>query len=274
MDIVFGPGKSRFEEREMERERERDRERDREREQSRERESEERDHEPTVTSSSSSHRPSSSPAVSGEIQLNGNSTPCKSPVADCDMGNNNSPHLNNNNNIPGSLVNGLCGLNVGLNNNILHPSAQLNFNDVMKSPFRFDERSPFRFGNEDPGAIVGRFGESLIPKGDPMEARLQEMLRYNMDKYSTQNLDTLHIARRVRELLSIHNVGQRLFAKYVLGLSQGTVSELLSKPKPWDKLTEKGRDSYRKMHAWACDENAVLLLKSLIPKKGNTIKIM
>ncbi|XP_039297394.1 homeobox protein cut [Nilaparvata lugens] len=156
----------------------------------------------------------------------------------------------------------------GLNNNVLPlGAAPLGFPDVIKSPFRFDDRSPFRF-SDDPGAIVGRFGESLIPKGDPMEARLQEMLRYNMDKYSTQNLDTLHIARRVRELLSIHNVGQRLFAKYVLGLSQGTVSELLSKPKPWDKLTEKGRDSYRKMHAWASDENAVLLLKSLIPKKG------
>jgi hypothetical protein len=50
---------------------------------------------------------------------------------------------------------------------------------------------------------------------------------------------------RVRELLSVHNIGQRLFAKYVLGLSQGTVSELLSKPKSWEKLTEKGRDSYR-----------------------------
>lgn len=119
-----------------------------------------------------------------------------------------------------------------------------------------------------PGSMIGRLGESLIPKGDPMEAKLQEMLRYNMDKYATQNLDTLHIARRVRELLSIHNIGQRLFAKYILGLSQGTVSELLSKPKPWDKLTEKGRDSYRKMHAWACDDGAVMLLKSLIPKKG------
>ena len=146
--------------------------------------------------------------------------------------------------------------------------------DSMKSPFRFDDpRSPFRFSEDGgpmtPGGVmVGRLGESLIPKGDPMEARLQEMLRYNMDKYSTQNLDTLHISRRVRELLSINNIGQRLFAKYVLGLSQGTVSELLSKPKPWDKLTEKGRDSYRKMHAWACDDNAVLLLKSLIPKKG------
>ena len=120
------------------------------------------------------------------------------------------------------------------------------------------------------GHMAGRLGDSLIPKGDPMEARLQEMLRYNMDKYANQNLDTLHISRRVRELLSVHNIGQRLFAKYVLGLSQGTVSELLSKPKPWDKLTEKGRDSYRKMHAWACDDQAILLLKSLIPKKGKS----
>ncbi|XP_072934678.1 homeobox protein cut isoform X3 [Epargyreus clarus] len=139
------------------------------------------------------------------------------------------------------------------------------------SPFRFEEHRPYRFAEDmgplPPGALVGRLGDSLIPKGDPMEARLQEMLRYNMDKYANTNLDTLHISRRVRELLSVHNIGQRLFAKYVLGLSQGTVSELLSKPKPWDKLTEKGRDSYRKMHAWACDEAAVMLLKSLIPKK-------
>ncbi|KAJ0172886.1 hypothetical protein K1T71_011062, partial [Dendrolimus kikuchii] len=142
------------------------------------------------------------------------------------------------------------------------------------SPFRFEEHRPYRFAEDmgplPPGALVGRLGDSLIPKGDPMEARLQEMLRYNMDKYANTNLDTLHISRRVRELLSVHNIGQRLFAKYVLGLSQGTVSELLSKPKPWDKLTEKGRDSYRKMHAWACDEAAVMLLKSLIPKKVGT----
>ena len=46
-----------------------------------------------------------------------------------------------------------------------------------------------------------------------------------------QTLDTHAIARKVRELLSSHSIGQRLFAKYVMGLSQGTVSEMLSKPK-------------------------------------------
>lgn len=142
-------------------------------------------------------------------------------------------------------------------------------------PFPLGDRPQFRFGEDMPASMqnasmVGRLGDSLIPKGDPMEAKVQEMLRYNLDKYANQNLDTLHISRRVRELLSVHNIGQRVFAKYVLGLSQGTVSELLSKPKPWDKLTEKGRDSYRKMHAWIMDNQAVMLIKSLVPKRGES----
>lgn len=135
-----------------------------------------------------------------------------------------------------------------------------------------DRQQQYRFGDDlgsmSSASMVGRLSDSLIPKSDPMEAKIQEMLRYNLDKYANQNLDTLHISRRVRELLSVHNIGQRVFAKYVLGLSQGTVSELLSKPKPWDKLTEKGRDSYRKMHAWIVDNQAVLLIKSLVPKRG------
>ena len=85
---------------------------------------------------------------------------------------------------------------------------------------------------------------------------------------SPGGLDTGYVAKTVRELLSIHNIGQRLFAKHVLGLSQGTVSELLSKPKSWDKLTEKGRESYRKMHAWANDEANIMALKAISPKKG------
>ena len=143
-----------------------------------------------------------------------------------------------------------------------------------------------------PLSVPPLMSTSRIPKSDPMEAKLQDMLRYNMEKFAGQPLDTLGktifffmeknsmkisyffigMSRRVRELLSIHNIGQRLFAKYVLGLSQGTVSELLSKPKSWDKLTEKGRDSYRKMHAWAYDDNAIMLLKSLIPRKGELMR--
>lgn len=173
--------------------------------------------------------------------------------------------------------NSLCATPTGHHMSAAGPHAgHLPHGFLPGLPFQFQERGHFRFADDlqlPPGtSMAGRLGESLIPKGDPMEAKLQEMLRYNMDKYANQALDTLHISRRVRELLSVHNIGQRIFAKYILGLSQGTVSELLSKPKPWDKLTEKGRDSYRKMHAWSCDDNAVMLLKSLIPKKGKFLK--
>lgn len=115
----------------------------------------------------------------------------------------------------------------------------------------------------------------LNPRSSPSDTmigghydRLHQMLRMNVEKYMNEALNTLNISRCVRELLSVHNIGQRLFAKYVLGLSQGTVSELLSKPKPWDKLTEKGRDSYRKMHAWATDERCICVLKGMVPRKG------
>ena len=151
------------------------------------------------------------------------------------------------------------------------------------SPMKSDTESPARelsfntmglppYSSAPHPSLPPLMSTSRIPKSDPMEARLQEMLRFNMEKNAGQALDTLSDSRRVRELLSVHNIGQRLFAKYVLGLSQGTVSELLSKPKSWDKLTEKGRDSYRKMHAWVWDDGAILLLKTLIPRKGELLR--
>ncbi|GIY69656.1 hypothetical protein CEXT_547201 [Caerostris extrusa] len=48
------------------------------------------------------------------------------------------------------------------------------------------------------------------------QGNLQECLRHNIDKYANETLNTLNIARCVRELLSVHNIGQRLFAKFVL----------------------------------------------------------
>lgn len=81
-------------------------------------------------------------------------------------------------------------------------------------------------------------------------------------------LDTSYVANVVRKLLAQHNIGQRIFARYILSLSQGTVSELLSKPKCWSKLTEKGKESYRKMWCWANSEESILTLKSISPRKG------
>jgi hypothetical protein len=45
-----------------------------------------------------------------------------------------------------------------------------------------------------------------------------------------------------------------LFGEAVLNLSQGTVSELLSKPKPWNTLSIKGREPYLRMYMWLSDQ--------------------
>ena len=143
--------------------------------------------------------------------------------------------------------------------------------DALSSRSDFDGKSqiPFSRIGFPPSSFMSG---NRIPKFDPLEGQLQDMLRFNMERYGGGAFDTIECARRVREVLSVHNIGQRLFAKYVLGLSQGTVSELLSKPKCWEKLTEKGRDSYRKMHAWVYDERAIGMLKTLIPRKSELVR--
>ena len=106
--------------------------------------------------------------------------------------------------------------------------------------------------------------------GDPKEA-LQGILAYNMGKWagSVHDLDTRAISNRVRELLYTRNISQRTFAKHVLGMNPTSVSIMLSKsPKSWEKLTKRTRHHYRVMHAWCYDEDAITMLKLLMPKKS------
>lgn len=61
-----------------------------------------------------------------------------------------------------------------------------------------------------------------------------------------EEIDTAEIARQVKEQLIKHNIGQRIFGHYVLGLSQGSVSEILARPKPWNKkVSFKGAEEAR-----------------------------
>ena len=157
----------------------------------------------------------------------------------------------------------------------MRPSLEKDSTDLLSNRTDLNGKLPFVDQNSFPKVSYpppSFLSSGRIPKFDPLEGQLQDMLRYNMERYGGGAFDTIECARRVREILSVHNIGQRLFAKYVLGLSQGTVSELLSKPKCWEKLTEKGRDSYRKMHAWVYDERAIAMLKTLIPRKSELVR--
>ena len=84
-------------------------------------------------------------------------------------------------------------------------------------------------------------------------------------------MDTEQLSSQVRELLSSYSIGQRVFGtnesliemtfvtdrcylgEAVLNLSQGTVSEILAKPRPWHALSIKGREPYIRMYTWFHD---------------------
>lgn len=75
-------------------------------------------------------------------------------------------------------------------------------------------------------------------------------------------LDTFSITQRVKKTLIVHNIGQRVFGEEVLGLTQSSVSELLSHPKPWTKLSLKGKENFIRMHLWLRDPHSVQKLNA------------
>ncbi|XP_023802676.1 homeobox protein cut-like 2, partial [Cyanistes caeruleus] len=76
-------------------------------------------------------------------------------------------------------------------------------------------------------------------------------------------LDTYSITKKVKEVLTDNNLGQRLFGESILGLTQGSVSDLLSRPKPWHKLSLKGREPFVRMQLWLNDPHNVEKLRDM-----------
>lgn len=69
----------------------------------------------------------------------------------------------------------------------------------------------------------------------------------------------------------VYSTGQRLFGESILGLTQGSVSDLLARPKPWHKLSLKGREPFVRMQLWLSDPRNVEKLMDMkrMEKKGN-----
>ena len=64
----------------------------------------------------------------------------------------------------------------------------------------------------------------------------------------------------------------QLFGEFVLGLSQGSVSELLSKPKAWHMLSIKGREPFIRMQLWLTDPNNIEKLLAMKKLQDETKK--
>lgn len=80
---------------------------------------------------------------------------------------------------------------------------------------------------------------STQDSNDPLNAEIGE------DIY----IDTKDLCKRIAFELKNHSIPQAIFAERILCRSQGTLSDLLRNPKPWNKL-KSGRETFRRMYNW------------------------
>jgi homeobox protein cut-like len=94
-----------------------------------------------------------------------------------------------------------------------------------------------------------------IAAAKPLRAVLPAITQEQFDKYA--NVSTDDLVKQIKETLSQYSISQRLFGESVLGLSQGSVSDLLARPKPWHMLTQKGREPFIRMQIFLEDSEAI-----------------
>lgn len=128
-------------------------------------------------------------------------------------------------------------------------SAEESVNGLTGDPLA-SQSSGLKPPSEDPSGGESQPGTPL-PLPGHSGLSIQEMVAMSPE------LDTYAITKKVKEVLTDNNLGQRLFGETILGLTQGSVSDLLARPKPWHKLSLKGREPFVRMQLWLQDPHSV-----------------
>jgi homeobox protein cut-like len=99
-------------------------------------------------------------------------------------------------------------------------------------------------------------------KQSPIKSNKTTLIPLNEQDISKyRSINTLELVQTIKDILSRYSISQRHFGEKILGLSQGSVSDILARPKPWELLTQKGREPFIRMRLFLDDSNA---LKQLI----------
>lgn len=117
-----------------------------------------------------------------------------------------------------------------------------------------DSLSPLQRMQSIANSLMAKTNNAQHPQR-PLKAVLPPITQEEFDRYST--VDTDDLVKKVKDALGQFSISQRLFGENVLGLSQGSVSDLLARPKPWHMLTQKGREPFIRMQVFLEDTEAL-----------------
>ncbi|CAL2039080.1 unnamed protein product [Caenorhabditis brenneri] len=84
-------------------------------------------------------------------------------------------------------------------------------------------------------------------------------------------IDTVDLISKIAQEIKDHSIHQEVLAEKVMCRTQGTLSEMLSKPKQWHELTT-GRQTYLRLHNWLSQplETRLAILK-MTPEDVNKV---
>ena len=91
---------------------------------------------------------------------------------------------------------------------------------------------------------------SLHDRGCEVKAMVDQDGQQQASDVQEAEVDTAAVAERVRYYLKYNQIQWTRFASLVLGVSQGRLSTLLGKPKPWQQLAPRVQALYQRMQLW------------------------
>jgi homeobox protein cut-like len=101
-----------------------------------------------------------------------------------------------------------------------------------------------------------------------IKTALTPLREQDTSKYRYVN--TMELVQTVKDILSRYSISQRHFGEKILGLSQGSVSDILARPKQWELLTQKGREPFLRMRIFLDDPNAIKQLVQTVSTTPTT----
>ena len=116
---------------------------------------------------------------------------------------------------------------------------------------------------------------SMAPKHPPhhpstkhIKTALTPLREQDTSKY--RHVNTMELVQNIKDILSRYSISQRHFGEKILGLSQGSVSDILARPKQWESLTQKGREPFLRMRIFLDDPNAIKQLVQTVSTATTT----
>ena len=85
---------------------------------------------------------------------------------------------------------------------------------------------------------------------------------------NSEVLDTAKICGNVLGLLQENKIPVAQFALHALKRSQGRASEILNKPKAYEKLSEEGREPYKKIKKWLDQKDPIADIRGKMQGKN------